>query len=58
MSNSDARLATARAVVAKYLRPTPLVEVSLAGFAAPAYFKLESFQPTGSFKVRGGLAAT
>jgi threonine dehydratase len=34
-----------------YLRPTPLVESD--GFA----LKLETFQPTGSFKVRGALAA-
>jgi threonine dehydratase len=34
-----------------YLPPTPLVES--AGFA----LKLETFQPTGSFKVRGALAA-
>jgi len=41
----------ARAVVREHLRPTPLV--SSAGFR----LKLECWQPTGSFKVRGALAA-
>jgi threonine dehydratase len=40
-------LAAAREVVAAHLEPTPLVGT----------LKLESLQPTGSFKVRGALAA-
>ena len=40
-------LAAAREVVARHLVPTPLV----------GPLKLESLQPTGSFKVRGALAA-
>ena len=40
-------LAAARQVVARYLAPTPLV----------GRLKLETLQPTGSFKVRGALAA-
>jgi threonine dehydratase len=42
-------------VVARHLAPTPLRR----SFAVPggAYLKLECWQPTGSFKVRGALAA-
>ena len=47
----------ARRVVSRYLKPTPLIrypELSdLLGFNA--YIKHENHQPTGSFKVRGGL---
>ena len=44
-------LASARAAVRKYLAPTPLVR-------SDAYWlKLETLQPTGSFKVRGAIAA-
>lgn len=45
----------ARRVVADHLRPTPTVELSIRGRAA--YAKLDLLQPTGSFKVRGALAA-
>ena len=51
------RLTRARAVVRAHLARTPLVRIDLRGFDAPAYLKLESTQPTGSFKVRGALAA-
>lgn len=51
------RLAAAADVVRTHLEPTPLVRVELPGFDAPAYLKLETLQPTGSFKVRGALAA-
>lgn len=51
------RLDAAGAIVRAHLSPTCLVRVQLDGFGAPAYFKLESLQPTGSFKVRGALAA-
>ena len=47
----------AAAVVAAHLRPTPLVPVRLPGVDAEVLVKLESLQPTGSFKVRGALAA-
>ncbi|MUN36403.1 pyridoxal-phosphate dependent enzyme [Actinomadura sp. NEAU-AAG5] len=40
--------------VSAVLPPTPVVETALA---PGALLKLETFQPTGSFKVRGGLAA-
>ena len=40
-------LAAARDVVAEHLAPTPLV----------GPLKLETLQPTGSFKIRGALAA-
>lgn len=36
------------------LKPTPLVESPVA---RDAFLKLETFQPTGAFKVRGALAA-
>jgi threonine dehydratase len=50
-------LQAAAEVVARHLAPTPLVRVELPGFQAPAFLKLETLQPTGSFKVRGALAA-
>ena len=50
-------LAQARQIVAGHLSPTPLVHLRLRGIDRPVYVKLESFQPTGSFKVRGALAA-
>jgi threonine dehydratase len=43
--------------VRDHLRPTPLVRIELSDFAVPAYLKLETLLPTGSFKVRGALAA-
>jgi threonine dehydratase len=51
------RLAHAQTVVRAHLARTPLVRVEVSGFDAPAHLKLESTQPTGSFKVRGALAA-
>lgn len=42
-------------VVAQYLTPTPLV--ASPGLGAGVHLKLEVAQPTGSFKVRGALAA-
>ena len=45
--------------MAATLPATPLVRLWLADEAArPVYLKLETLQPTGSFKVRGALAAT
>jgi threonine dehydratase len=40
--------------VAAHLAPTPLVDSALGGGCR---LKLETFQPTGAFKVRGALAA-
>ncbi|MFD0902631.1 threonine ammonia-lyase [Actinomadura sediminis] len=40
--------------VSRRLAPTPLVP---SGLAPGALLKLETFQPTGSFKVRGAIAA-
>jgi threonine dehydratase len=51
---TDAELAQAWATVSARLTPTPLVASPLA---ADAWLKLETLQPTGSFKVRGALAA-
>lgn len=53
----EERRAAAASVIREHLLPTPLVRIDLRGFAAPAYLKLETLQPTGSFKVRGALAA-
>jgi threonine dehydratase len=56
-STWEARLADAANVVRAHLTATPMIRVRIEGFAAPTYLKLESLQPTGSFKVRGALAA-
>ena len=55
--NWQLRLNDAQTVVRAHLDRTPVVRVDVRGFDAPAYLKLESTQPTGSFKVRGALAA-
>jgi threonine dehydratase len=48
-------LLDAERVVRAHLAPTPLV--AAPGLGARVHLKLESLQPTGSFKVRGALAA-
>lgn len=45
----------AREVVAQYLTPTPTVLIDVRGRGV--YAKLENLQVTGSFKIRGALAA-
>jgi threonine dehydratase len=50
-----ADLDAAAEVVAARLAPTPLIPAPALG--PDSYLKLETLQPTGSFKVRGGLAA-
>lgn len=52
---SLAELDAAAEIVAARLVPTPLVAAPALG--AGVWLKLESLQPTGSFKVRGALAA-
>ncbi len=52
---SEEQLDEARRVVSRYLEPTPSVSLRARGRSVIA--KLESMQITGSFKVRGGLAA-
>jgi threonine dehydratase len=52
---TPADLEAAAAAVAARLPPTPLVPAPALGPAA--HLKLETLQPTGSFKVRGALAA-
>jgi threonine dehydratase len=54
-SDWAARLSKAQEVVAAALPPTPLTPAP--GLGDRVWFKLECFQPTGSFKVRGALAA-
>lgn len=51
----DQALTSAWSVVRRHLAPTPLV--ASAALGPDVHLKLETFQPTGSFKVRGGLAA-
>lgn len=51
---TDADFAAARDVIGRYLLPTPLAPSSVQ---QRGWLKLETFQPTGSFKVRGALAA-
>ncbi|HUV14838.1 MAG TPA: pyridoxal-phosphate dependent enzyme, partial [Acidobacteriota bacterium] len=47
----------ARRVVSRYLKPTPLIHYplldELLGFES--YVKHEDFNPTGAFKIRGGI---
>lgn len=47
----------AAAIVAAHLPPTPLRRSFAFAPDAPVWLKLECWQPTGSFKVRGALAA-
>lgn len=52
---TPSQLAQALAVVRHHLVPTPVVAAPRLG--PEVVLKLETLQPTGSFKVRGGLAA-
>ena len=52
---TSAQLEAARRVIGDHLAPTPTVVIDVRG--RPVYAKLESLQVTGSFKVRGALAA-
>jgi threonine dehydratase len=52
---SATELAEARRIIRSTLAPTPLVQATVAG--RRLWLKLEGLQPTGSFKVRGALAA-
>jgi threonine dehydratase len=52
---SSAQLEAARRVVADHLEPTPTTTLDVRGRRVLA--KLESLQPTGSFKIRGALSA-
>lgn len=51
----SADLGRAREAVSSHLAPTPLMPMEFEG--RPGWLKLESFQPTGAFKVRGAIAA-
>ena len=53
----DATLTRAGETVARYLTATPLIAYEGAGLPVPVHLKYEGAQPTGSFKVRGALAA-
>lgn len=50
-----AALAHAHDAVRNHLSPTPMIESDIGG--GPCHLKLETFQPSGSFKVRGAIAA-
>jgi threonine dehydratase len=50
-------ITSAAAVVRAHLAPTPVLAVRLPGVDGDVLVKLEAAQPTGSFKVRGALAA-
>jgi threonine dehydratase len=52
---TEAQFAAARAAVAAHLRPTPTIRLETG--SGTLWCKLESLQPTGSFKVRGAIAA-
>ncbi len=52
-----ADLERARAVVAAHLQPTPVIRIELPDGRGEVLAKLECLQPTGSFKIRGALAA-
>jgi threonine dehydratase len=54
----EAAVAAATENVRALLAPTPLVRINLSDIDADVYVKLETLQPTGSFKVRGAIAAT
>lgn len=54
---TDAVLDAAAATVTTYLTPTPLVPYRGPNQQSPVFLKLDTLQPTGSFKVRGALAA-
>ena len=49
------QLEAARQVIGHHLIPTPTITISMRG--RTVFVKMESLQPTGSFKVRGALAA-
>jgi threonine dehydratase len=52
-----ADVAQAREIIARYLRPTPLLATPAldALLGVQAFLKCENLQPTGAFKIRGGL---
>lgn len=52
---TNEQLQHAREVISKHLVPTPTVTIYIHG--RPVFVKLESLQVTGSFKLRGALAA-
>lgn len=52
---TPAQLEAARQVVSDHLEPTPTATLDIHG--RRVYAKLEGFQPTGAFKIRGALAA-
>jgi len=52
---TEQQLEAARRVIGDHLVPTPTVTLSLRG--RPVLTKMELFQPTGAFKIRGALAA-
>lgn len=55
LAPTNDQLERARSVVASYLEPTPTALIYIDG--RKVFVKLESLQITGSFKIRGALAA-
>jgi threonine dehydratase len=55
LAPTSEQLEAARRVIGDHLVPTPTITISMRGRMVLA--KLESLQPTGSFKVRGALSA-
>jgi threonine dehydratase len=55
MRLAEEDVARAAAVLRPYLPPTPLRRAFALREHGPAFLKLECWQPTGSFKVRGAL---
>jgi threonine dehydratase len=55
LAPSAEQIEAARRIVSDHLVATPTVTILLRG--RPVFAKLESMQPTGSFKVRGAFAA-
>jgi threonine dehydratase len=52
---TNEQLEHAREIISKYLQPTPTITIFVG--ERPIFAKLECLQVTGSFKVRGALAA-
>jgi threonine dehydratase len=50
------KIAETAALIAPYIRHTPVIDIAIEGIAKPVTLKLEMLQHTGSFKARGAFA--